>query len=159
MRAPFLRSSRGTDAFVRRREDTRMVRAFRAAVSDRKAANRPTTTLLQALRRSRIRHVRRRDSVLGATQSRSICEGRSSPPPWAIGAIPRLVGASGLGGDVQMSLKQTCSRENPWGAMCVQSSDDSLNSAIRTAYRISLRSSSLREPRYPLLGVLFGLFL
>ena len=45
----------------------------------------------------------------------------------------------------------------PWGAICVQSSDDSRNSAIRTAYRISLRSSSLREPRYPLLGVLFWL--
>ena len=45
----------------------------------------------------------------------------------------------------------------PEGAICVQKSDDSLNSAIRTAYRISLRSSSLREPRYPLLGVLFWL--
>jgi hypothetical protein len=31
--------------------------------------------------------------------------------------------------------------------------DDSLNSAIRITYRISLRSSSLREPRYPLLRV------
>ena len=39
-------------------------------------------------------------------------------------------------------------------AMCVQSFDDSLNSAIHTTYRISLRSSSLREPRYPLLRVL-----
>ena len=38
-------------------------------------------------------------------------------------------------------------------AICVQSFDDSLNSAIRTTYRISLRSSSLREPRYPLLKV------
>ena len=37
--------------------------------------------------------------------------------------------------------------------MCVQNFDDSLNSAIRTTYRISLRSSSLREPRYPLLEV------
>ena len=44
----------------------------------------------------------------------------------------------------------------PQSAICVQSSDDSLNSAIRTAYRISLRSSSLREPRYPSLGVLVG---
>ena len=39
-------------------------------------------------------------------------------------------------------------------AMCVQSFDDSLNSAIHITYRISLRSSSLREPRYPLLRVL-----
>ena len=38
-------------------------------------------------------------------------------------------------------------------AMCVQSFDDSLNSAIHITYRISLRSSSLREPRYPLLRV------
>ena len=37
--------------------------------------------------------------------------------------------------------------------MCVQNFDDSLNSAIRITYRISLRSSSLREPRYPLLKV------
>lgn len=38
-------------------------------------------------------------------------------------------------------------------AMCVQRFDDSRNSAIHTTYRISLRSSSLREPRYPLLRV------
>ena len=37
--------------------------------------------------------------------------------------------------------------------MCVQRFDDSRNSAIHTTYRISLRSSSLREPRYPLLRV------
>jgi hypothetical protein len=37
--------------------------------------------------------------------------------------------------------------------MCVQNFDDSLNSAIRITYRISLRSSSLREPRYPSLKV------
>ena len=40
-------------------------------------------------------------------------------------------------------------------ATCVQRFDDSLNSAIRITYRISLRSSSLREPRYPLLRVVF----
>ena len=38
-------------------------------------------------------------------------------------------------------------------AMCVQRFDDSRNSASHTTYRISLRSSSLREPRYPLLRV------
>ena len=38
----------------------------------------------------------------------------------------------------------------PGSAMCVQRFDDSLNSAIHTTYRISLRSSSLREPRDPL---------
>ena len=41
----------------------------------------------------------------------------------------------------------------PGSAICVQRFDDSLNSAIRITYRISLRSSSLREPRYPLLKV------
>ena len=45
----------------------------------------------------------------------------------------------------------------PGSAICVQKFDDSLNSAIRITYRISLRSSSLREPRYPLLKVVFGL--
>jgi hypothetical protein len=44
----------------------------------------------------------------------------------------------------------------PESAICVQNFDDSLNSAIHTTYRISLRSSSLREPRYPLLRVVFG---
>ena len=39
------------------------------------------------------------------------------------------------------------------GAICVQRFDGSRNSAIHTTYRISLRSSSIREPRYPLLRV------
>ena len=38
-------------------------------------------------------------------------------------------------------------------AICVQKFDGSRNSAIHTTYRISLRSSSLREPRYPSLRV------
>ena len=41
----------------------------------------------------------------------------------------------------------------PTTASCVQRFDDSLNPAIRITYRISLRSSSIREPRYPLLRV------
>ncbi|SRR6266487_599035 len=45
----------------------------------------------------------------------------------------------------------------PKGAMCVQRFDDSLNSAIHTTYRISLRSSSMPEPRDPLLKVLIFL--
>jgi hypothetical protein len=44
--------------------------------------------------------------------------------------------------------------------MCVQRFDDSLNSAIHTTYRILLRSSSMPEPRDPLLKVLiFCLFI
>ena len=55
------------------------------------------------------------------------------------------------------TLKQACSRINE-SATCVQRFDDSLNSAIRTTYRISLRSSSLWEPRHPLLKVVMVYF-
>ena len=41
--------------------------------------------------------------------------------------------------------------------MCVQRFDDSQSSAIRITYRISLRSSSMPEPRDPLLKVLIDL--
>jgi hypothetical protein len=46
----------------------------------------------------------------------------------------------------------------PRGAMCVQRFDDSLNSAIHTTFRISLRSSSMPEPRDPLLKVVTIMF-
>jgi hypothetical protein len=45
------------------------------------------------------------------------------------------------------------------GAMCVQRFDDSLNSAIHITYRILLRSSSMPEPRDPLLKVLIYLLM
>jgi hypothetical protein len=54
---------------------------------------------------------------------------------------------------VESMLKEACSQAYPESAICVQRFDDSLNSAIRITYRILLRSSSLREPRYPLLRV------
>ena len=41
--------------------------------------------------------------------------------------------------------------------MCVQRFDDSRRYAIRITYRISLRSSSLWEPRHPLLKVVWHL--
>ena len=41
--------------------------------------------------------------------------------------------------------------------MCVQNFNDSRGLAIRITYRISLRSSSLWEPRHPLLKVVLGL--
>ena len=41
----------------------------------------------------------------------------------------------------------------PESAICVQDFDDSLNSAIRITYRSSQRSSSMCEPRHPLLKV------
>ena len=49
-------------------------------------------------------------------------------------------------GDEQ-TLQQTYSSKR--SASCVQNFDDSLDSAIRMTYRISLRSSSLWEPRHP----------
>src|SRR5882762_323195 len=46
----------------------------------------------------------------------------------------------------------------PRSARCVQRFDDSLNSAIHITYRISLRSSSMREPRDPLLKVVYIIY-
>ncbi|KAL0285717.1 UNVERIFIED_CONTAM: putative uncharacterized protein ART3 [Sesamum radiatum] len=46
--------------------------------------------------------------------------------------------------------RQTCPGLMASGATCVQRLDGSRDSAIHTKYRISLRSSSMREPRYPL---------
>jgi hypothetical protein len=51
------------------------------------------------------------------------------------------------------TLRQAC-RPVTGGAMCVQRFDDSLIDAVHTTYRNSLRSSSMREPRDPLLKVL-----
>jgi hypothetical protein len=52
-----------------------------------------------------------------------------------------------------LTLREAYSRENPESAICVQNLDDSRDVAIRITYRISLRSSSLWEPRHPLLKV------
>ena len=60
--------------------------------------------------------------------------------------------SAAAGGGWKPTLKEACSHANG-SATCVQRFDDSRNSAIRITYRISLRSSSLREPRYPLLRV------
>ncbi len=62
---------------------------------------------------------------------------------------PRTGRAGGSSGDAQADMPSGQAS----GATCVQKLDDSRNSAIHTTYRISLRSSSLREPRYPLLRV------
>ena len=62
---------------------------------------------------------------------------------------------SRLGWWDEQTLQQTYSPEG--SASCVQNFDDSLNSAIRMTYRISLRSSSLWEPRHPLLKVMITL--
>ena len=57
---------------------------------------------------------------------------------------------------VEPILREAWSQGYPETAICVQRFDDSLNSAIRITYRISLRSSSLREPRYPSLRVVLN---
>ena len=54
------------------------------------------------------------------------------------------------------TLNQACFQAYPGSAMCVQKFDDSRGPAIRITYRISLRSSSLWEPRHPLLKVVLG---
>ena len=72
--------------------------------------------------------------------------------PFRVGGGSMTKTASSVEWSLQ-ALKQACSQEYPESAMCVQSLDDSLDSAIRITYRISLRSSSLREPRHPPLKV------
>ena len=54
---------------------------------------------------------------------------------------------------VPLTLRQACCQEFPDSAICVQNFNDSRGIAIRMTYRISLRSSSLWEPRHPLLKV------
>jgi hypothetical protein len=56
---------------------------------------------------------------------------------------------------IETDTQRSMLRRTLHSATCVQRFDDSLNSAIRMTYRISLRSSSLWEPRYPLLRVVF----
>lgn len=61
----------------------------------------------------------------------------------------RSVG-EGEGATLCVTPRQTCPDLMASGATCVQRLDGSRDSAIHTKYRISLRSSSMREPRYPL---------
>jgi hypothetical protein len=52
-----------------------------------------------------------------------------------------------------LTLRQACSLEKPGSAICVQNLNNSRGLAIHITYRISLRSSSLWEPRHPPLKV------
>ena len=96
------------------------------------------------------------DPGLSASQRRRIVRPASTRPrnthPFRVGGGGMTKTASSVEWSLQ-ALKQACSQEYPESAMCVQSLDDSLDSAIRITYRISLRSSSLREPRHPPLKV------
>ena len=71
-------------------------------------------------------------------------------------ATLQLATAGNCSGHRKRALRQTCSREDPENAICIQRLDDSLNSAIRTRYRILLRSSSMHKPRDPPLEVVNG---
>ena len=55
-----------------------------------------------------------------------------------------------VGGDAMRDAQADVPWPKASGATCVQKLDGSRDSAIHTKYRISLRSSSMREPRYPL---------
>ena len=52
-----------------------------------------------------------------------------------------------------MTLEQACPPEYQWAQCAFKDSMTHGNSAIRITYRISLRSSSMPEPRDPLLKV------
>ena len=61
-----------------------------------------------------------------------------------------VVKTDGYGHGAVPIAYQYSNKYTPKGsAMCVQRFDDSQSSAIRITYRISLRSSSFQEPRYP----------
>ena len=77
----------------------------------------------------------------------SQCRGATSAPHQRPTPV-RTHGGTHRGG-VGTPLEGTYFQAEPGNAICVQSLDDSLNSAIHITYHISLRSSSLREPRYP----------
>ena len=77
----------------------------------------------------------------------------SGPPPGSRGAKPNTQAVLEGSNDARTGMPSGI----PEGAMCVQRLDDSLNSAIHITYRISLRSSSMPEPRDPLLKVLTNL--
>ena len=81
----------------------------------------------------------------------SQCRGATSAPRQRPTPV-RTHGGTHRGG-VGTPLEGTYFQAEPGNAICVQSLDDSLNSAIHITYHISLRSSSLREPRYPSTGV------
>ena len=113
-------------------------------------------------RRAR-RRMSSRETVLALRQWRDLPTPRSTKP-WAGAVLPKAPRrpapertqsrerGSLRGGWRRHSKRHAFRKES---AICVQRFDDSLNSAIRTTYRISLRSSSLREPRYPSAGVVW----
>ena len=87
----------------------------------------------------------RTKNPMGFRRNKAVLKGRTAEALRPSLSTPGvMLGTDTQGGMLPRALES---------ATCVQRFDDSLNSAIRITYRISLRSSSLWEPRYPLLRV------
>ena len=84
---------------------------------------------------------------------RWLCSRRERRGRGGTGAQRRTRTPRGAVQDTVETLKQAYFQGYPESAGCVQGSIDSRNSAIHSAYRISLRPSSLFEPRHPSLKV------
>jgi hypothetical protein len=69
-----------------------------------------------------------------------------------------IIGEEEMVGYLFVTLEQTRPEEDP-RTQCVQRLDESLGCAVHVNYRILPRSSSFREPRYPLLEVMVVFFL
>ena len=78
------------------------------------------------------------------------------PPPWRASTYQRHVTVSLTSSPPsqrEQTLKQAYFQDYPRSTLHVQVSIDSRNFAIHSAYRSSLRPSSLLKPRHPLLNV------
>ena len=89
----------------------------------------------------------------GASAKRSCISGEPGPKPRqrhpTNPAARRRLAATARGGRFR-GTQTGMLHGMPWSARCVQRFDDSRNSAIHITYRVSLRSSSMGEPRDPL---------
>ncbi|CAL8988653.1 unnamed protein product [Prunus brigantina] len=102
-------------------------------------ARRPHTTGNRGFATTDCRGVRRRGLGIYANRAAGARGGHHPPPEGVDGGQRRVTPGRGRALGLMAS-----------GATCVQRLDGSRDSAIHTKYRISLRSSSMREPRYPL---------
>ena len=111
--------------------------------------HRPCQSQFPSLTQSKLQERRFRSATNQSLAGRTVQTQTSAEPQRAKPQTSYHKGAErGL-----RTLKQACYQEIPGSAMCVQNLDDSRGLAIRITYRISLRSSSLWEPRHPLLKV------
>ena len=128
-------------------------------------------TLRLRARRRKGTHGRRGGVRKGVRRGKEDLPRKSSHPSW--GLLPSMDAPSSESGGPPIcsfslsqrgkrekgerrcgtTLGRACSRGGPGGASCVRRLDGSPDPAIRITYRVSLRSSSSREPRYPSTGV------